>query len=365
MHFDPLKIGRYEFPVPIVQGGMGVGISGYKLVSAVLKSGGLGTLTPFGQGDLSQGMTSERFISTSREAFKREVLALQSQTALPFAVNYMGALTNIDDLIITGVELGVKIIVFGAGIPFTLPAIVTDSSVALVPIISSARLAQLIIKRWDRYDHRVPDAFIIEGPLAGGHLGFSPDQLRPENIGKFSLENILKETLEIIKPFEQTCGRKIPIIVAGGIYTGEDMAWFLAHGASGVQLGTRFAATYESAASPEFKQAYINARQKDIVIIESPVGMPGRAILNDFLQQLHTGNISKPQCPFHCIHSCKRDSAGFCIAERLNFSLHGKVKEGLLFCGANVYRIDNILSVAELMNELLSGLIASKQEIVL
>lgn len=353
MDYRPLQIGQYAFPLPLVQGGMGVRISIRDLVVAVLNMGGLGTLTSMGLGDLSQGMSSQEFIRTSREALLREISYIQERTDKPFAVNIMGALSNAEHLIRTAVEAGVKIIVYGAGIPpRTIPALVDDPTVALIPIISSARLARLILTQWMR-NGRTPDAFIIEGPLAGGHLGFSFEQL--EHIEDYPLSKILTETLEIIKPFEDACGRKIPLITAGGIYTGDDIAHMLSLGASGVQMGTRFVATHECPVSMEFKQAYIKATPGDIRITKTPVGMPGRVLNNEFLKRLEAGGVPKPRCPFHCILSCERDKAGFCIAEQLDNSFKGDIDNGLIFCGANVHRIDRIISVHELVSELMEG----------
>lgn len=357
MEMPTLQIGQWKYRRPLVLGGMGVRITGWQLVLPVLQEDCLGTLASMGWGGLWQGMSSKQFIETSREALRLEIQQLRSFTDKPFAVNVMGALSNADDLIITAVEAGANIIVYGAGIPLSLPEIVQDPAVALVPIISSARLAKLILNRWKRFN-RMPDAFIIEGPLAGGHLGFTFEQLA--HIDDFSLESILKETLEIIKPFEDSCGRKIPLITAGGIYTGDDIARILSLGASGVQMGTRFVATLECPVAEEFKQAYIKARQEDIEIVKSPVGMPGRVIVNPFLRQLQSGNVSKPHCPFYCILSCERDKAGFCIADRLLNSFRGDVDNGLIFCGANVYRINKIMSVHELISELMKGVEASK-----
>ena len=356
MDIPRLKIGQWEFPRPLVLGGMGVRVSGWPLVLAVLQEDCLGTLTSMGLGDLSHGMSNDDFIRTSREALLREIRMLQEHTNKPFAVNVMGALSNAKDLVATAVNAGAKIIVYGAGIPRNLPAIVENPDVALIPIISSARLAEIILNQWKRYG-RMPDAFIIEGPLAGGHLGFSFEQLAHSD--DFSLEKILQETLAIIQPFEQSGGRKIPLITAGGIYTGDDIALMLSLGASGVQMGTRFVATTECPVSNEFKWAYVNARLEDLRIIKSPVGMPGRVLANDFLRRLHDGHIPKPKCPFHCILSCERDAAGFCVAERLDNSYRGDVNDGLVFCGANVHRIDRIMSVHELISGLMEEVRAS------
>ena len=218
----------------------------------------------------------------------------------------------------------------------------------------------MICNYWKRYG-RTPDAFIIEGPLAGGHLGFLLEQLA--DLDNFSLEKILQETLLIIQPYEQECGRKIPLITAGGIYTGEDIARMLSLGASAVQMGTRFVATVECPVSMEFKQAYINARAEDLRIVKTPVGMPGRVIANafykEYAQRQASGNVPKIHCPFKCIHSCERDEAGFCIAERLDYSFKGDVENGLIFAGANVHRIDRIMTVHELVTELMDGVRAS------
>ncbi len=352
MKIPPLVIGDYSFPIPLVVGGMGVRISGPKLVAAVLNAKCLGTLTTMCLGDMTRPMTKSEFVATSREALQREIATLRAHTDRPFAVNIMGALSNADDLIITAVEAGARIIVYGAGIPRTLPAVVEDRHVALVPVISSARLAELILKLWKRYD-RVPDAFIIEGPLAGGHLGFSFEQL--EHAEDFSLEKILAETLRIVRPYERA-DRKIPLIAAGGVYTGDDIGRLLSLGASAVQMGTRFVATAECPVADTFKQAYINARTEDIRIIKTPVGMPGRVLANTFLDRLEHGKIPEPVCSFHCIGSCERDKAGFCIAERLVNSFEGRTEEGLIFCGANVARINRIMSVQELVDELMTGL---------
>ena len=360
MDIPKLRIGQYEFTLPLVSGGMGVKISGWQLVLAVLQEKCLGTLTTMGLGDLTHGMSANDFIKSSRAALQREIGQLQQRTENPFAVNVMGALSNADDLVVTAVDAGASIIVYGAGIPMSLPKIVEDPEVALVPIISSARLARLILRQWKKFS-RVPEAFIIEGPLAGGHLGFSFEQLG--HLADFSLESILRETLDIIRPFEDACGRKIPLITAGGIYTGEDIARMLSLGASGVQMGTRFVATYECPVAEALKQAYIKASAEDIRIIKSPVGMPGRVLHNAFLQKLQKGEIPQTRCPFFCIHSCERDKAGFCIAEKLDNTFKGDVDNGLIFCGANVYRVDKIMTVHDLITELMAGVRASTLEL--
>jgi NAD(P)H-dependent flavin oxidoreductase YrpB (nitropropane dioxygenase family) len=245
-------------------------------------------------------------------------------------------------------------IVFGAGLPTRLPALVPDPNVNLVPIISSARVAELILRTWDRRFERIADAMILEGPLAGGHLGFSPEQLEhPED---YSLEILLPEVLEVIKPYEDKYGKKIPIIAAGGIYTGKDIARMLSMGASGVQMGTRFVCTEECDVSQEFKQAYLDATEDDIVIIKSPVGLPGRAINNQFLKDLEVKGKLKISCPYRCLTACKVETARYCIALALLNSYFGDVDSGLIFCGQNAYRVDKVVTVEKLIGELLSEL---------
>jgi NAD(P)H-dependent flavin oxidoreductase YrpB (nitropropane dioxygenase family) len=351
-----LQIGKWQFALPIVQGGMGVRISGPPLVAAVANQNCVGTLTTIGLIDVYQGIKHKEYIQICNDSLTDQINKLRTLTDKPFAVNVMGALSNREELIQAACQAGAHIIVYGAGIPKNLPDLVSlYNDVALVPIISSARLAQIIINYWDRYDHHIPDAFIIEGPLAGGHLGFSPEQLN--NPDEYNLEKILLATIKIIEPFEQKIGKKIPLIVAGGIYTGSDIAHFLSLGASGVQLGTRFVATHECPVHLSFKQAYIAAREQDIMIIKSPVGMPGRAIRNPFLIKLENEPASKTICPYYCIDSCKRDNAGYCIAEKLINSFNGELDDGLIFSGANVHRIDKILSIKELIDELKQGIL--------
>ncbi len=350
MEIPSLKIGDLTAKFPIVQGGMGVRVSMASLAAAVANEGGIGTIAAVGLGDLTA--TGKEFERKSREALVHEIQKAREMTSGLLAVNIMGALSNACELVKSAVQGGVDIIVFGAGLPTHLPALVEDAEVALVPIISSARLANIILRSWDRRYERTVDAFILEGPLAGGHLGFTPEQLDdPEN---FSLETILPEVLEAISPYEEKYGKKIPIIVAGGIYTGEDMANMLSMGASGVQLGTRFVCTEECGVSEEFKQAYLDARKEDITIIKSPVGMPGRALRNPFLKVLDGDGKHKIKCSYHCLTSCHIAKAKYCIADALLNAYAGDVDNGLIFCGANAHRIDKITTVQALFGELLA-----------
>ncbi|RJQ35303.1 nitronate monooxygenase [Candidatus Parcubacteria bacterium] len=362
MRVPKFKIGQFVFERPIWQGAMGVRVSAHPLPAAVAEEGCVGTITSMGLGSIDADQKT--FIRVSREALVEEIAKSRDQnnggTDKTLALNVMGALINVNDLVTTAVDKGIKMIVWGAGIPKDLPQVVPDPSVCLVPIISSAKLAGIILKWWQNHYGRAPDAFIIEGMKAGGHLGFKQEQLDQPEI--YSLENILQEVLAVVRPYEQQLGRKIPVIVAGGIYTGADIAYMLSLGAAGAQLGTRFVATDECPAAPEFKQAYLDAREEDIEIIHSPVGMLGRVIKNRFLEKVAAKQV-KMNCPYHCIKSCDIKTAGFCIARALFNAKKGDLENGLIFAGANVWRVNRIMPVRELIAELVAGIEASPLEL--
>jgi len=355
MEIPKLRIGSFTSDIPIIQGGMGVRVSLASLASAVANVGGIGTISSIGLGDIEA--SKQEYERISREALIKEIRKAKSKTDGHLAVNFMGVLSNVDDLIKTTVDAGIKMIVFGAGLPTKLPDLVHDPSVNLVPIVSSARVAELILRIWDKRYERTADGLILEGPLAGGHLGFSEEQL--EHPEEYSLEKLLPEVLECIKVYEDKYARKIPVITGGGIYDGKDIARMLSLGASGVQMGTRFVCTEECGVSLEFKQAYLDAKEEDIVIIKSPVGMPGRAIKNSFLKDLEVKGKMKIKCPYRCLTICKVDKAQYCVALALVNSYFGDVDHGLIFCGQNAYRINKIITVKELIQELLSGLKAA------
>jgi nitronate monooxygenase len=354
MKIPELQIGSITAKVPIVQGAMGVRVSLSSLVSAVANEGAIGTIASVGLGELVA--LEQEFVKECRETLIKEIHKAKAKSNGHIAVNVMAALSNANDLIKTAVAEGIKMIVVGAGLPLKLPRLIGDNSVNLVPIISSSRAAELILATWDKRFGRTADGIILEGPLAGGHLGFSMDQLgQPE---KYSLEKLLPEVLEVLKPFEDRYGRKIPVIAAGGIYTGQDIARMLSLGASGVQMATRFVGTIECDVSQEFKQAYLEAREEDIVLIQSPVGLPGRAIKNKFLRDLEIKGKFKDKCPYQCLASCKISEAKYCIAKALLNSYFGDVDHGLIFAGHNAYRVKEIVTVKALLTELLEELAA-------
>jgi nitronate monooxygenase len=348
MKIPELDIGDIHVPFPLIQGGMGVRVSLARLAAAVANEGGIGTIAAVGLGDFEASKTD--FEAVSRNALTHEIRRAKSMTDGPLAINILGVLSNARDLIQTSVREGIKIIVSGASLPLKLPEMVEDATVKLLPIISSGRAADLVLRTWDKRYARTADAVVLEGPLAGGHLGFSFEQLRePE---KYALPILLPEVLAAVKPFEEKHRRKIPVVAGGGIFTGADIARVLQAGASGVQMATRFVCTDECEVAPEFKQAYLDSKEDDIVIINSPVGLPGRAIRNQFLRNLEAGTLESLKCPYRCLTTCNIAEARYCIAQALVNAYQGDMDKGLVFCGQNAYRVNEIVSVKKLMAEL-------------
>jgi len=348
MSMPELRIGDLTLRVPIIQGGMGVGVSKASLAGAVSRAGGLGVIASVGLGD--QSANKSTYDETSRQALVEEIAKVKEKD-LPVGVNVMVALSNYRSLVEACAEAGADMIISGAGLPLRLPEYVTDPRVKLVPIISSGRAAALICKTWLRKADRLPDAIVVEGPMAGGHLGFKYEELVDGSVG--SLEELLKEVLVVADQYEQSHGRKIPIIVAGGVYTGQDIMRFLGLGASGVQMGTRFVGTDECDASDEYKQSYIDATEDDVILIQSPVGLPARVIKNAFVERSLEGVKRRFACPYRCLLTCDAATANYCIANALVSSANGEMDDGFAMCGENAYRVDKIVTVDELFRELL------------
>lgn len=350
MTLPELEIGDLTAKIPIVQGGMAIGISLSKLVSAVASEGGIGVI-----GAAMIGMGEPDINSNGRQAniraLKREIRKARAKTNGILGVNIMVALTDYADLVRLSVDEGIDIIFSGAGLPLDLPGHLTNGSeTKLVPIISSPRAAKIICKKWlSRFDY-LPDAFVVEGPMAGGHLGFKMDQI---NDPDFILENIVPQVIEAVRPFEQAHQKDIPVIAAGGVYTGADIHKFLKMGAAGVQMGTRFVATHECDAALEFKEAYVNAKKEDLVLINSPVGLPGRAVRSEFIKDVDLGKRKPFKCPYHCIKTCDYKDTPYCISFALISAKKGNLKHGFAFAGANAYRVNEIISVHALISSLL------------
>jgi nitronate monooxygenase len=345
-----LKIGDLIAEIPIVQGGMGVGISLSGLASAVAKEGGIGVIAAAMIG-MQESDIYNNFEEANIRALRREIRKAREATKGILGVNIMVALTNFADMVRTSIEEGIDIIFSGAGLPLDLPKYLTaGAKTKLAPIISSAKAAKVICKRWlSRFD-RLPDAFVVEGPMAGGHLGFSVGQIDNPD---FSLERIIPEVIEAVAPFEEQMDTSIPIIAAGGVYNGWDIHKFLELGAAGVQMATRFVATYECDADERFKQSYVNAKEEDLVIIESPVGLPGRAIRNKFIDDVVSGYKKPFKCPYHCISTCNCSDSPYCIAIALVNAKLGNLKAGFAFAGKNAFKVDRIVSVKELIQSLI------------
>ncbi len=332
---------------------MGVGISLSGLASAVAKAGAIGVIATAGIGQFEPDWYTN-YNEANKRALRREISQAKASTDGIIGVNIMVAVSDFDDLIQCAVDEGVDILFLGAGLPIKLPKTLPldklgDLHTKFVPIVSSARATDIIFKSWAKRFNHVPDALVVEGPMAGGHLGF-----RKENIDApdYTLEKILPDVILAIKPYESRFGRNIPVIAAGGIYTGCDIHKFMQLGAQGVQMGTRFVATHECDASDEFKRAYIDCTMQDLVIIDSPVGLPGRAIRCEFLNRVSSGIKEPFKCPWKCLKSCDFKRAPYCIARALTNAKKGDLRHGFAFAGANAYRIDKIVSVKDLIDEL-------------
>ena len=350
MMMKKLNIGNLSISVPIVQGGMGVGISLSGLASAVANEGGVGVISSAGLGLLYRNLSKD-YIQASIMGLKEELRKAREKTKGVIGVNVMVAMSNFADMVKTAIAEKADIIFSGAGLPLNLPSFLQKDSVTkLVPIVSSARAARVIAEKWHNLYNYLPDAFVVEGPKAGGHLGFKDEQINDEH---FSLEHILPEVIDEVKDIETHYGKSIPVIVAGGIYTGEDIKRFMDMGAAGVQMGTRFVTTEECDASDIFKQTYIEAKQEDIQIIKSPVGMPGRAIFCKFIQKVKEGQKQPKTCMCKCIKTCDITKSPYCIIAALYNAFKGNMDNGYAFAGANAFRATKIVSVKETFRSLL------------
>jgi len=346
-----LTIGNLKITVPIIQGGMGIKISLAKLASAVANAGGVGTISAAIKSDhVKDRKNIEKDDALDLREFVSYVREAKALTKGIIAVNIMVALSSYPALVQAAVNEKVDIIFSGAGLPLNLPKLTEGSDVKIAPIVSSARVAEIICKTWTSKYNRVPDAVVVEGPRAGGHLGYSLEEIKEDEVSP-KLDVIVSDVIETVKKYEAQYGKKIPVIAAGGIFDGKDIARMINLGASGVQMATRFVCTDECDADMAFKQAYINAKKEDLVIIKSPVGMPGRAINNKFLERAKNGDI-KFKCSYLCLRTCNPGKSPYCIAEALSNAAKGNLEEGFAFAGSNVYRVDKITSVKTLMDEL-------------
>ena len=340
-------LGNKEIKLPLIQGGMGVGISLSGLASAVANEGGVGVISSAGLGLLYKQSPAD-YLKDSILGLKEEIRKARELTQGTIGVNIMVALSNFADMVRTSIAEKADVIFSGAGLPLDLPSYLTEESkTLLVPIVSSARAAKIICQKWlSNYDY-LPDAFVVEGPKAGGHLGFKREQIEDEN---YSLERLIPEVVSVVS--EYNLKKVIPVIAAGGITTGEDILRIMELGASGVQIGSLFVPTLECDASQLFKQSYINASQKDTMIIQSPVGMPGRALDGNFIKSVNEGKERPKGCPFHCIKTCDYTNSPYCIIMALYNAAKGNMNKGYAFAGANAYLAEKISSVKEVVHQL-------------
>jgi NAD(P)H-dependent flavin oxidoreductase YrpB (nitropropane dioxygenase family) len=344
-----LIIGNLKAKLPIIQGGMGVGISLSGLASAVANQGGVGVIATAGIGMQEYGCNRD-FEQSNINALIDQIRKARDASKGIIGVNIMVALSNFSDMVKTAINEKIDVIFSGAGLPLSLPSFLKGSKrTKLVPIVSSGKAARIIAQKWMNDYEYVPDAFVVEGPKAGGHLGFKPDQIDNPD---YALEKLIPDVVKEVRLIEERTGKTIPVIAAGGIYTGEDIYKIMQLGADGVQMGTRFVPTVECDASEAFKKSYIDAKQEDIGIIKSPVGLPGRAIINEFLQSSMAGEKKPYTCPYHCITTCAYKDSPYCIALALLNAKKGNFKNGFAFAGQNAYRSESIVSVKEMVDSL-------------
>ena len=345
-----IKLGNKQSKYPIIQGGMGVGVSLHRLAGNVSKEGGIGIISTadigYKEEDFYENPLKANLRAIGKEIKKARQIAGEDKI---LGVNVMVALKNYADIVRECVKQKIDLIISGAGIPKDLPEYVKGTTTKIAPIVSSLRCCKLIVKHWMAKYNYVPDMIVIEGPNAGGHLGFKQEELTEEN--KPKLEDITVDVVNYVKDIEKETGKQIPVIAAGGIWDKEDIKKFMDLGATGVQMATRFVATYECDASDEFKNAYIKAKSDDIKIIKSPVGMPGRAIYNDFIKNTENGDCKITKC-YNCIKTCDVKNTPYCITKALINAVKGNMKDALIFCGSNVDKVKEIISVHDLIQQL-------------
>ena len=362
MKIQPLKIGTKTAKVPVIQGGMGVGISLGNLAGAVAKEGGIGIISA-----AQPGFREEDFIKDPLKANLRAIKSeyekarkIASDGIIGF--NLMVAMEHYEEYVHAVVEAGADLIVSGAGLPTDLPKYVGESDILLAPIVSTAKSANVILKYWDKKYHRIPDLVVIEGPLAGGHLGFHEEQLETYGIDagaedyvkcRTSYEKEIIAIMQVIHTFSEKYGKKIPVAMGGGFNDSESAARAFSLGAHAIQVATRCVTTEECDADIRYKEAYLNARKEDIVIVKSPVGMPGRAILNPFMKKVkELGRIAPAHC-FQCLKHCNPGTTPYCITQALINAAKGKIDDALLFCGAYAYQATHLETVKEVIDSLI------------
>ncbi|NDP21765.1 MAG: nitronate monooxygenase [Paludibacter sp.] len=356
---NKLKIGDLTAKLPIIQGGMGVGISLSGLASAVANEGGVGVISCAGLGLIYRNSAKD-YMEACIIGLREEIKKAREKSSGIIGVNIMMALTNFSDMVKTSIAEKVDVIFAGAGLPMDLPKYRTPDCVTkLVPIVSSARAAKIICEKWKTLYDYLPDLVVVEGPKAGGHLGFKTNQIEDPN---FSIENLVPDVVSVVSVFEEKYNQEIPVIAAGGIYTGEDMYKIMQLGAKGVQIASRFVTTHECDADIKFKESYLKATEDDVEIIQSPVGMPGRALKGSFLEKVKLGLTAPKSCPYNCLHTCDYTKVPYCIIVTLYNAYQGKMDKGYAFAGSNAYLATKIISVKEIVNEIVAQFETAKKQ---
>lgn len=359
---NAFKLGNLEIKLPIVQGGMGVGVSLSGLASAVANEGGIGVIGSVGIG-LQEPDYKKNVEAVNKIALKKEIARTRAKTDGVIGVNIMMALTDFDNLLKVSIEEGADVVFIGAGLFLNMPSKLEKYNTKIVPKVSSARAAKIIFQHWDEKYNRVPDGIAVEGYMCGGHIGFKKEDL--VNNTAPPLIEITSKVVETVDFYQQKYGIEIPVIAGGGIYTGNEMFRIMQTGVKAVKMGTRFVTTNECDVSEEFKQNYISCSAEDIVLIDSPLGLPGRVITNDFVKEILQGKQKPVNCQWKCIKTCDYKTVPFCIAEALLNAAKGDFTNGFSFAGSNAYRATKIISVKEtieqikkeyLQEELLSGI---------
>ncbi len=349
--FNTIEEKGWNMSIPLIQGGMGVGVSLSGLAGAVAKEGGMGVISTAQIGYDDPDFTGHE-MECNLKAISRHIKRAKeiSQGNGMVAVNVMVALQHYKEHVLEAVKAGADAIICGAGLPIDLPELVKGSTAKIAPIVSSPKAAALILKSWMKKYQVLPDFIVVEGPKAGGHLGFHEEDIKPMAEGAF--EDEVKGILAEKEKYENTYGKKIPVFLAGGIWDKKDVAAAKELGVDGVQVATRFVATEECDASTAYKQAYINAKSEDVKIIKSPVGMPGRALNNEMIQKLQQEKQKVTRC-YHCIKHCNPAEIPYCITNALVNAVKGNVDDGLIFCGANVDKVTKIETVHDVVEDLM------------
>ena len=353
----PLNIGDLTAKLPIIKGGMGVGISLSSLAGAVAREGGVGLISTaqigFREPDFAEDSQKANLRAIVKEFEKARKIAPEGIIGF----NIMVATKNYAEYVKTAVKAGADLIVSGAGLPIKLPELVAGSKTKIAPIVSSVKSAMVICKMWDRKYNCAPDLVVIEGPLAGGHLGFSREDLTEygvdtpnvsETFKKETYDQEIRGIIALVKEYAEKYKKDIPVVTAGGIYTHEDVMHQMELGADGVQVATRFVTTEECDAPMAYKQAYLDAKEEDIIIVKSPVGMPGRAIRNRFMEEVEAGKTKVERC-FRCLEHCDPVKIPYCITRALINAAEGDEEHALVFCGSNAWRSTKMETVHEVM----------------